>query len=98
MKLSPALIEKSQETNHSLAPAKSSCQSFFKCVHFFLSGEKEEEVIEKIQFFQPIEHEKYYSRKIYHSLIRGVLMQSCPAGAKNFTNYVFYHVQLTVVP
>ena len=27
----------------------------------------------------------------HHSLIRGVLIQSCPAGAKNFTNYVFCH-------
>ena len=26
-----------------------------------------------------------------HSLIRGVLIQSCLAGAKNFTNYVFCH-------
>ena len=29
----------------------------------------------------------------YHSLIRGVLIQSCSAEAKNFTNYVFCHVQ-----
>ena len=29
-----------------------------------------------------------------HSLIRGVLIQSFPVGAKNFTNYVFCHVQL----
>ena len=28
-----------------------------------------------------------------HSLIRGILMQSCSAGAKNFSNYVFCHVQ-----
>ena len=28
-----------------------------------------------------------------HSLIRGVLIQSCSAGAKHFTNYVFCHVQ-----
>ena len=28
-----------------------------------------------------------------HSLIRGVLIQSCSAGAKNFTNYVFFHPQ-----
>ena len=28
-----------------------------------------------------------------HSLMRGVLIQSCPAGAKNFPNYVFCHVQ-----
>ena len=25
----------------------------------------------------------------YHSLIRGVVRQSCPTGAKNFTNYVY---------
>ena len=28
-----------------------------------------------------------------HSLIREVLIQSCSAGAKNFTNYAFCHVQ-----
>ena len=28
-----------------------------------------------------------------HSLIRGVLIQSCSAGAKKFTNYVFCHTQ-----
>ena len=32
-----------------------------------------------------------------HSLIRGVLIQSCPAGAKFFTNYVFCHVQFSGV-
>ena len=26
-----------------------------------------------------------------HSLIRGIFIQSCSAGAKNFTNYVFCH-------
>ena len=30
---------------------------------------------------------------INHSLIREVLIQSCSAGAKNFTNYVFCHPQ-----
>ena len=35
--------------------------------------------------------------KIAHSLIRGVLIQSCPAGAKNFTNYVFCYVQFSGV-
>ena len=30
---------------------------------------------------------------MYHSLIRGVLIQSYSAGAKNFSKYVFYHVQ-----
>ena len=28
-------------------------------------------------------------------MIRGVIIQSCPAGAKNFTNYVFCHVQFS---
>ena len=28
-----------------------------------------------------------------HSLIRGVLIQICSAGAKNFTKYVFFHIQ-----
>ena len=32
-----------------------------------------------------------------HSLIRGVLIQSCPTRAKNFTNYVFCHVQFSGV-
>ena len=32
-----------------------------------------------------------------HSLIRGVLIQNCPAGAKNFTNYVFCHPQFSGV-
>ena len=39
------------------------------------------------------------SNEIYqdltHSLIRGVLIQSCSAGAKNFTKCVFYHVQFS---
>ena len=30
---------------------------------------------------------------IKHSLIRGVLIQSCSVGAKNLTNYEFCHVQ-----
>ena len=28
-----------------------------------------------------------------HSMIRGVVIQSCSAGAKNFTKYVFFHAQ-----
>ena len=32
-----------------------------------------------------------------HSLIRGILIQSCSSGAKNFTNYVFCHVQFSGV-
>ena len=32
-----------------------------------------------------------------HSWIRGVLIQSCSAGAKNFTKCVFYHVQFSGV-
>ena len=32
-----------------------------------------------------------------HSLIRGVLIQSCSAGDKNFTNYVFCHPQFSGV-
>ena len=34
---------------------------------------------------------------LYHSLIRGVLKQSCSAGVKNFTNYVFCHPQFSGV-
>ena len=33
----------------------------------------------------------------HHSLIRGVLIQSCSAGAKKFTNYVFCHPQFSGV-
>ena len=33
----------------------------------------------------------------YHSLIRGVLIQSCSTEAKNFDKYVFYHVQFSCV-
>ena len=29
----------------------------------------------------------------HHSLIRGVLIQSCSARGRNFTKYVFFHVQ-----
>ena len=32
-----------------------------------------------------------------HSLIRGILTQSCSAGVKNFTKCVFYHVQFSGV-
>ena len=35
--------------------------------------------------------------KFCHSLIIGVLIQSCSAGAKNFTNYVFCHPQFSGV-
>ena len=41
-----------------------------------------------------------YSGKILsviHSLIRGVLIQSCSAGAKKFTNYLFCHPQFSGV-
>ena len=34
---------------------------------------------------------------VWHSLIRGVLIQSCCAGAKHFTNYVFCHPQFSGV-
>ena len=30
---------------------------------------------------------------VLHSLIRGVLIQSCSAGDRNFTKYVFFQVQ-----
>ena len=35
--------------------------------------------------------------KSTHSLIRGVLIQSCSTGAKNFSNYVFCHPQFSGV-
>ena len=34
---------------------------------------------------------------IRHSLIRGILTQSCSAGAKNFTKCIFYHAQFSSV-
>ena len=37
------------------------------------------------------------ARFTLHSLIRGVLIQSCSAGAKKFTNYVFCHPQFSGV-
>ena len=36
---------------------------------------------------------RFFHRHASHSLIRGVTMQRCSAGAKNFTKYVFFHVQ-----
>ena len=35
--------------------------------------------------------------RLAHSLIRGVLIKSCSAGAKKFTNYVFCHPQVSSV-
>ena len=35
----------------------------------------------------------YKESSTSHSLIRGVLIQSCSTGAQNFTKYVFFHVQ-----
>ena len=37
------------------------------------------------------------SEKVLHSLIRGVPIQGCSAGAKIFTNYVFCHAQFSSV-
>ena len=34
---------------------------------------------------------------LQHSLIRGFFIQSCSAGARNFTNYVFCHPQFSDV-
>ena len=42
----------------------------------------------------PLPHIRYTCEIFFvklHSLIRGVLIQSCSAGTKNFTNYVFCH-------
>ena len=44
----------------------------------------------------PVRNLKKNNSKV-HSLIRGVLMQSWSAGAKNFTNYVFCHPQFSGV-
>ena len=38
-----------------------------------------------------------HSSNVSHSLIRGVLIQSCSVGVKNFTNYVFCHPQFSGV-
>ena len=41
----------------------------------------------------PIDNEQGVNEnKVHHSLIRGVLTQSCSSGAKNFTKCVLYHV------
>ena len=48
-------------------------------------------IIPGITFLRKRDH------KLYHSLIRGVLKKSCPAGAKIFTNYVFCHPQFSSV-
>ena len=45
---------------------------------------------EKIFFF-------VYNNIRVHSLIRGILIKSCSAGAKIFTNYVFCHPQFSDV-
>ena len=42
--------------------------------------------------------EKNHSDKLYYSQFdQRVLIQSCSAGAKNFTNYIFCHVQFSAV-
>ena len=46
---------------------------------------------------QYILHNHISNLKSKHSLIRGVLMQSCSAGAKKFTNYIFCHPQFSGV-
>ena len=53
----------------------------------------------KLWFLTPLiwSHKEYYWRFTSHSLIRGILIQSCSAGAKNFTNYVFCHPQFSGV-
>ena len=38
-----------------------------------------------------------YYEQVCHSLIRGILIQSCSAGAKKLTNYVFCHPQFSGV-
>ena len=48
-----------------------------------------------INFCQVIILSTFY--ELTHSLIRGVLIQSCSAVAKNFTNYVFCHPQYSGV-
>ena len=42
-------------------------------------------------------HHQAIRHQQVHSLIRGVLIQSCSARAKNFTNYVFFHPQFSGV-
>ena len=51
-------------------------------------------IFQKINKFAIVDFSK---KLIIHSLIRGVLIQSCSAGTKNFTNYVFSHPQFSSV-
>ena len=58
------------------------------------------EVLTKIENLQVLKknlQKKCNLTRPAHSLIRGVLIQSCPTGAKNFTNYVFCHPQFSGV-
>ena len=55
-----------------------------KCYHKCYSRTQMSYLLENIAYFR-------------HSLIRGVLIQSCIAGAKKFTNYVFCHPQFSGV-
>ena len=56
------------------------------------------ELLTGIDRFTPVCIPKLFSHLIcVHSLIRGVLIQSCSAGAENFTNYVFCHPQFSGV-
>ena len=50
------------------------------------------------EYFQNINevHPLYLFIYLVHSLIRGVLIQSCSIGAKNFTNYVLCHPQFSI--
>ena len=57
-----------------------------KSVYFRYSNAEENWLTKQMERFE-------VSPKVIHSLIKGVLIQSCSAGAKNFTNYVFCHVQ-----
>ena len=44
-----------------------------------------------------LRHEKMVSFSCGHSLIRGVLIQSCSAGAKSFINYMYFVIHNSVV-
>ena len=52
-----------------------------------------EKAIEKAE--EPTPNQIKVCCSFTHSLIRGILTQSCSAGAKNFTKCAFYHVVLS---
>ena len=59
---------------------------------FIKDDESAQQVSFELEILDFFAHSKHN-----HSLIRGILTQSCSSGAKHFTNCVFYHVQFSGV-